>query len=92
MSTEPGQSHSSDPAFVGKVRDVVGLYLAPPDRALVLCVDEKPQIQAAQSTAPAIPMSPGEAERPTPDYCRHGTVDLFAALDVKSGSMIGACE
>jgi transposase len=83
---------SSDPAFVEKVRDVVGLYLAPPDRALVLCVDEKPQIQAAQGTAPAFPMRPGEAERPTHDYRRHGTVDLFAALDVKSGRVIGACE
>jgi hypothetical protein len=61
------------------VRDVVGLYLAPPDRALVLCVDEKPQIQAAQGTAPAFPMRPGQAEHPTHDCHRHGTVDLFAA-------------
>ena len=73
---------SSDPAFVEKVRDVVGLYMAPPDRALVLCVDEKPQIQAAQGTAPAVPMRPGQAERHTHDYRRHGTLDLFAALDV----------
>jgi len=83
---------SSDPAFVEKVRDIVGLYLAPPDRAMVLCVDEKPQIQAAQGTAPAFPMRPGQAERPTHDYRRHGTVDLFAALDVKAGTVIGACE
>jgi transposase len=83
---------SSDPAFVERVRDVVGLYLAPPDRALVLCVDETPQIQAAQGTAPTFPMRPGQAERPTHDYCRHGTIALFAALDVKSGKVIGACE
>ncbi len=61
---------SSDPAFVEKVRDIVGLYLAPPDRALVLCVDEKPQIQAAQGTAPAFPARPGQAERRTHDYRR----------------------
>lgn len=83
---------SSDPAFVEKVRDVVGLYLAPPDRALVLCVDEKPQIQAAQGTAPAFPMRPGQAERSTHDYRRHGTLDLFAALDVKAGKVIGTCK
>jgi len=83
---------SSDPAFVDKVRDVVGLYLAPPDRALVLCVDEKPQIQAAQGTAPAFPMRPGQAERRTHDYRRHGTTDLFAALDVKAGTVIGTCQ
>jgi transposase len=82
---------SSDPAFVEKVRDVVGLYLAPPDRALVLCVDEKPQIQAAQGTAPALPMRPGQAERRAHDYRRHGTLDLFAALDVKAGTVVGAC-
>jgi transposase len=83
---------SSDPAFVEKVRDVVGLYLAPPDRALVLCVDEKPRIQAAQGTAPAFPMRPGPPERRTHDDRRHGTLDLFAALDVKAGTVIGACE
>ena len=83
---------SSDPAFVGKVRDVVGLYLAPPERALVLCVDEKPQIQAAQGTAPAFPLRPGQPERRTHDYRRHGTLDLFAALDVKAGTVIGACK
>jgi transposase len=83
---------SSDPTFVEKVRDIVGLYLAPPDRALVLCVDEKPQIQAAQGTAPTFPLRPGQAERRTHDYHRHGTLDLFAALDVKAGTVIGACE
>jgi transposase len=83
---------SSDPAFIEKVRDVVGLYLDPPDRALVLCVDEKPQIQAVQGTAPAYPLQPGRAERTTHDYRRHGTLDLFAALDVKAGTIIGRCE
>ena len=83
---------SSDPAFIEKVRDVVGLYLAPPDRALVLCVDEKPQIQAVQGTAPAYPLRPGHAERTTHDYRRQGTLDLFAALDVKAGTVIGRCE
>jgi len=82
---------STDPAFVDKVRDVVGLYLNPPDRALVLGVDEKPQIQAAQGTAPALPLRPGQAERRTHDYRRPGTTDLFAALDVKAGTVIGAC-
>jgi transposase len=82
---------SSDPAFATKVRDVVGLYLAPPDRALVLCVDEKPQIQAVQGTAPTFPLRPGQAERATHDYHRHGTLDLFAALDVKAGTVIGCC-
>jgi transposase len=77
---------------VDKVRDVVGLYLAPPERALVLCVDEKPRIQAAQGTAPAFPVRPGQAERRTHDYKRHGTTDLFAALDVKAGTVIGACQ
>ena len=71
---------------------VVGLYLAPPDRALVLCVDEKPQIQAAQGTAPTFPLRPGQPERATHDYRRHGTLDLFAALDVKAGTVIGCCE
>lgn len=76
---------SADPAFVAKVRDVVGLYRAPPDRALVLCVHEKLQIQAVQGTAAAFPLEPGQAERVTHDYRRHGTLDLFAALDVKAG-------
>jgi transposase len=83
---------SSDPAFVDKVRDVVGLYMSPPDRALVLCLDEKPQIQAVERTAPSVPMRPGQVERHTHDYRRHGTTDLFAALDVKAGTVIGACK
>ena len=83
---------SSDPAFVDKVRDVVGLYMSPPDRALVLCVDDKPQIQAVERTAPVLPMRPGQPERMTHDYKRHGTTDLFAALDVKAGTVIGACK
>jgi hypothetical protein len=68
---------------------VVGLYLQPPERALVLCVDEKPQIQAMERTAPVLPMGPGQVERHTHDYRRHGTLDLFAALDVKAGTVIG---
>ena len=83
---------SSDPAFVDKVRDVVGLYLRPPDRALVLCVDEKPQIQALERTAPVLPLRPGRPERHSHDYKRHGTLDLFAALDVKAGTVIGSCQ
>lgn len=83
---------SRDPAFVDKVRDVVGLYLNPPDRALVLCVDEKPQIQAVEGTAPVLPMRPGQVERRSHDYKRHGTTDLFAALDVKAGTVIGTCK
>lgn len=80
---------SKDPQFIEKVRDVVGLYLNPPDRALVLCVDEKPQIQATEGTAPVVPMQPGQPERHTHDYIRHGTRDLFAALDVRAGTVIG---
>jgi transposase len=83
---------SKDPLFVEKVRDIVGLYLAPPDRALVLCVDEKPSIQALERTAPVLPMRPGQVERHTHDYIRHGTTDLFAALDVATGKVIGACR
>ncbi len=79
---------SADPHFVDKVRDIVGLYLHPPERALVLCVDEKPSIQARTDTAPACPMRPGQLERHTHDYLRHGTTDLFAALDVKAGTVI----
>jgi transposase len=79
---------STDPQFVSKVRDIVGLYLAPPERAMVLCVDEKPSIQATSDTAPAIPMRPGQVERHSHDYIRHGTTDLFAALDVKAGTVI----
>lgn len=83
---------SRDPLFVDKVRDVVGLYMSPPANALVLCVDEKPQIQALGRTAAVLPMTPGMAERQTHDYRRHGTTDLFAALDVHSGRVIGECR
>ncbi|WP_396214414.1 IS630 family transposase [Gemmatimonas sp.] len=83
---------STDPQFIEKVRDLVGLYLAPPDRALVLCVDEKSQIQALDRTQPLLPMKPGQVERRTHDYVRHGTVSLFAALDAKTGEIIGRCE
>jgi transposase len=82
---------SSDPLFVEKVRDIVGLYLAPPERAIVLCVDEKSQVQALDRTQPLLPMRPGQAERRTHDYKRHGTTSLFAALDVKAGTIIGQC-
>ena len=71
------------------MRDIVGLYLDPPDRALVLCVDEKSQIQALDRTAPLLPMRPGQIERRTHDYKRHGTTSLFAALDAKTGKIIG---
>jgi len=82
---------STDPFFVEKVRDIVGLYLDPPDRALVLCVDEKSQIQALDRTQPLLPMRPGQAERRTHDYKRHGTTSLFAALDIATGKVIGRC-
>jgi transposase len=82
---------SSDPLFVEKVRDIVGLYLDPPERALVLCVDEKSQIQALDRTQPMLPMRPGQVERRTHDYKRHGTTTLFAALDVKAGTVIAKC-
>ena len=82
---------SSDPLFVDKVRDIVGLYLSPPDRALVLCVDEKSQIQALDRTQPILPMLPGMPERRTHDYRRHGTTSLFAAFDVATGAVIGKC-
>jgi transposase len=82
---------SKDPLFIEKVRDIVGLYLNPPDRALVLCVDEKSQIQALDRTQPLLPMRPGQIERRTHDYIRHGTTSLFAALDVASGKVIGEC-
>jgi len=83
---------SKDPLLVEKVRDVVGLYLNPPDRALVLCVDEKSQIQALDRTQPLLPTRPGQVERRTHDYERHGTTSLFAALDVKTGKVIGKCH
>ena len=81
---------SADPLFIEKVRDVVGLYLDPPERALVLCVDEKSGIQALDRSAPVLPMMPGMPERRTHDYVRSGTTTLFAALDVASGQVIGS--
>lgn len=83
---------SKDPLFIEKVRDIVGLYLNPPDKALVLCADEKSQVQALDRTQPLLPMRPGQVERRTHDYVRHGTTSLFAALDVKSGKVIGECH
>ena len=82
---------SSDPLFVDKVRDIVGLYLSPPNRALVLSVDEKSQIQALDREQPVLPMMPGVPERRTHSYIRHGTTSLFAALDIASGFVIGKC-
>jgi transposase len=82
---------STDPQLVAKVTDIVGLYLAPPDNAIVLCVDEKSQIQALDRTAPILPMRPGLPERATHDYVRHGTTTLFAALDIATGQVTGAC-
>ncbi len=83
---------SKDPLFIDKVRDIVGLYLNPPDRAMVLCVDEKSQIQALDRTQPMLPMRPGQVERRSHDDKRHGTTSLFAALDVKTGAVIGECH
>ena len=85
---------STDPFFVEKVRDIVGLYLNPPEqtRAVVLCVDEKSQVQALDRSQPVLPMRPGQAERHTHDYYRHGTTSLFAALDVATGKVIGRCQ
>lgn len=82
---------STDPLFVDKVQDIVGLYLSPPDRAIVLCVDEKSQIQALDREQPVLPMMPGVPERRTHNYVRHGTTSLFAALDIASGFVIGKC-
>jgi transposase len=81
---------SKDPQFIDKVRDVVGLYLDPPERAVVLCVDEKSQIQALDRTAPILPMLPGTPQRATHDYRRAGTSSLYAALDITTGQVIGA--
>ena len=81
---------SNDPQFIDKVRDVVGLYLDPPEKALVLCVDEKSQIQALDRSAPVLPMMPGLPERRTHDYLRHGITTLFAALDVATGEIYGS--
>ena len=83
---------STDPFFVEKVRDVVGLYLNPPDKALVLCVDEKSQVQALERTQPVLPMGLGYVEGVTHDYYRHGTTTLFAALNVLDGSVISQCR
>jgi transposase len=83
---------STDPFFVEKVRDVVGLYLNPPEQALVLCVDEKSQIQALQRSQPVLPMGLGYVEGVTHDYFRHGTTTLFAALNVLDGSVISQCK
>lgn len=81
---------SSDPQFIEKLRDVVGLYLDPPERAVVLCTDEKSQIQALNRFQPILPMMPGTPERRSHDYVRHGTTSLFAALDMASGKVIGS--
>lgn len=83
---------SNDPFFIEKVRDVVGLYLNPPDNALVLCVDEKSQVQALERTQPMLPMGLGYVEGVTHDYVRHGTTTLFAALDVANGSVLTQCK
>jgi transposase len=80
---------SPDPQLIEKVRDIVGLYMNPPDHALVLCVDEKSQIQALDRTQPLLPMRPGQLERRTHDYKRHGTTSLFAALELKTSRVIG---
>jgi transposase len=82
---------SKDPQFVEKVRDIVGLYLNPPDRAIVLCVDEKSQVQALNRTQPILPLAPGVPARQSHDYERHGVTSLFAALDVASGVTISSC-
>jgi transposase len=79
---------STDPQFLDKVRDIVGLYLNPPEAALVLCVDEKTSVQALDRTAPILPLLPGTSQRATHDYTRHGTTNLYAALDVASGNVI----
>ena len=83
---------STDDFFVEKVRDIVGLYMSPPDNALVLCVDEKSQIQALERNQPVIPMVFGKPERRTPQYLRHGTTTLFAALNIATGEVIGQCH
>lgn len=82
---------STDPDFVAKVRDVVGLYVAPPERAIVLCVDEKSQIQALDRSQPMLPIRPGQVARRSHDYKRHGITSLFAALDIATGRVIGKC-
>ena len=96
FALQPHRSETSklsrDPLFIEKVRDIVGLYLNPPDQALVLCVDEKAQIQALDRTQPLLPMRPGQIERRTHDDERHGTTSLFAALEMASGKVIGECH
>lgn len=82
---------SNDPNFVEKVKDIVGLYLNPPDKAMVLCIDEKSQIQALDRTQPGLPMKKGRAGTMTHDYKRHGTTTLFAALNILNGQVIGEC-
>lgn len=82
---------SKDPYFIEKVRDIVGLYMSPPVNTLVLCVDEKSQIQALNRTQPILPMRPNQVERHTPEYQRNGTTSLFAALDVATGNVMGQC-
>ena len=83
---------STDPFFIEKVRDIVGLYLNPPDHALVLCVDEKSQIQALNRTQPVLPMGLGYVEGVTHDYVRHGTTTLFATLDIATGAVFTECK
>lgn len=83
---------STDPFFIEKVRDIVGLYMNPPEHAVVLCVDEKSQVQALDRTQPLLPMSPGYPERRSHDYVRNGTTSLFAALDVATGNVVGKCQ
>ena len=83
---------STDPELVGKVTDICGLYLAPPENAIVLCVDEKSQIQALDRTVPVLPMQPGKIERRSHDYYRHGTSTLFAALDIATGQVTAALK
>src|SRR5208337_4065434 len=81
-----------DPFFIDKVRDIVGLYLNPPEKAIVLSVDEKSQVQALDRTQPLLPLEPGQAERGTHDYARNGTTSLFAALNVATGEVLGKCH
>lgn len=96
FSLQPHRSEtfklSTDPMFVEKVRDIAGLYVNPPDHAVVLCVDEKSQVQALNRTQPILPLRPGLPERRTHDYERHGTTSLFAALDVATGQVLGECH
>lgn len=83
---------SPDPQFIAKVRDIVGLYMSPPDHAAVFCFDEKSQIQALERAQPVLPMDLGQPERRTGNYLRHGTLDLFAALNVATGKVIAGCK